>query len=477
MQERLSRQATHPIRRVCLRWIILAAVTAPLWLLGRAPVAVAQQQVPPPDSACITCHVGNSGVYTLPSGESFGVGVDLDILRDSVHGTHAAVDIYCTDCHLPRERYLFPHQPNPAHTYAEFRSEITGNCAQCHLPADLHNPGHLQATDNDNLPNCADCHGGHDVTRTASMTANPIGTCQSCHTGYGESPAVVAMHENVMGSLRNDANGPTCQACHGDVKLSADAECQTCHSLLEGELTLPSGETIRLRVHPEAIMASVHGGRTIEGLAYSPVRCIDCHVAEEYTFPHAPTQAVDARDYTLRKEVACQTCHTDIFDLNVNSVHALAIAEGKREAASCSDCHGAHEVPPAKEPRANISHSCATCHGEIYEQYATSVHGAPLLGENNPDVPVCTDCHGAHNIEDPNTARFRIQSPNLCAHCHADEQLMRKYGISTECLRHLCGRFPRHDRHPVRAHPSRPGDQQGRLYRLSRRPQHPQGFR
>lgn len=435
LQVCLSSQVTRRALRSSLRWIILIAATAPLWLLWRSPVAIAQQ-ASPPDAACITCHVGNTGTYTLPSGESFGVGVDLDVLRASIHGQHAAVDIYCTDCHLPRDRYLFPHQPNPAHTYAEFRAEVTNNCAQCHLPLDQHNPGHLQASDPTGLPNCADCHGGHDVVSTAAMVADPIGTCQSCHAGYGEEPAVIAMHEMVAGSLNNDPAGPTCQVCHGDVKpTSADAECKTCHSLIEGEITLPSGETIPLNVHPEAILASVHGGRTVDGVAYSPVRCIDCHAAESYTFPHTPLQdrdAYDARDYTLLKEVTCQSCHVGIFELNVNSVHAIAIAEGKREAASCSDCHGAHEVPPAGEPRANISHTCATCHGEIYDQYATSVHGAPLLGEDDPNVPVCTDCHGVHNIEDPSTARFRLQSPQMCGECHANEALMAQYGISTD---------------------------------------------
>src|SRR5690606_3598676 len=67
----------------------------------------------------------------------------------------------------------------------------------------------------------------------------------------------------------------------------------------------------------------------------------------------------------------------------------------------------------------------------IYGAYAESVHGAALL-EGDPNVPVCTDCHGVHGIPDPDTALFRLRSPEICAQCHANEDLMEEYGISTD---------------------------------------------
>ena len=56
---------------------------------------------------------------------------------------------------------------------------------------------------------------------------------------------------------------------------------------------------------------------------------------------------------------------------------------------------------------------------EIYKDYKDSIHGSALIDENNPDVPVCTDCHGVHNIQDPRTDQFRIDTPEMCANCHA----------------------------------------------------------
>jgi predicted CXXCH cytochrome family protein len=89
-------------------------------------------------------------------------------------------------------------------------------------------------------------------------------------------------------------------------------------------------------------------------------------------------------------------------------------------------------VQPPNEPRADISQICSQCHSEIYTAYRASVHGLALIDEDNPDVPVCTDCHGVHNIEDPRTDQFRVDTPELCAGCHADPELMEKYNLSTD---------------------------------------------
>ena len=127
----------------------------------------------------------------------------------------------------------------------------------------------------------------------------------------------------------------------------------------------------------------------------------------------------------------------------MDSIHAKAQAEGKQEAAVCTDCHTAHSVQdwvddqtgetlPTVRPL--IPQTCAKCHSAIYEKYKTTVHGAALTEENNPDVPTCIDCHGVHNIEDATTAAFRVASPEMCAKCHTDPTRMAKYGISTDVL-------------------------------------------
>jgi predicted CXXCH cytochrome family protein len=113
-------------------------------------------------------------------------------------------------------------------------------------------------------------------------------------------------------------------------------------------------------------------------------------------------------------------------------MHAQAAEGGNLNAPICTDCHGTHDVQVPDQPRSRISETCGKCHSDIVEAYKKSVHGAALINENNPDVPVCTDCHGVHNIQDPRTAQFRVQSPELCAGCHANQELMSKYGLSAD---------------------------------------------
>jgi predicted CXXCH cytochrome family protein len=116
----------------------------------------------------------------------------------------------------------------------------------------------------------------------------------------------------------------------------------------------------------------------------------------------------------------------------MDSVHGRELAAGNTEAAVCTDCHGAHDTPRPDVPRQRISHTCEQCHSGIYDEYVESVHGEALMDAGNPDVPTCISCHGVHDIGDPTTNLFRVRSPELCATCHADDELMTKYDISTE---------------------------------------------
>jgi len=121
----------------------------------------------------------------------------------------------------------------------------------------------------------------------------------------------------------------------------------------------------------------------------------------------------------------------DKYDATMDSVHEQALENGNKNAALCVDCHGYHDVTDPAEPRSKIPQTCERCHSQIYAEYADSVHGEALLDEGNPDVPTCIDCHGVHNVSGPSNSDFRLFSPQLCAECHADEDLMGKYGIST----------------------------------------------
>lgn len=200
----------------------------------------------------------------------------------------------------------------------------------------------------------------------------------------------------------------TCLGCHSNAGLSAQ---------------LASGEVLPLTVDPNVFNASIHGK--------AGLTCVACHT-NITGYPHPKLTAGDRRSFQLERYTQCQTCHQTQYRQTLDSNHARALAAGNRQAAICTDCHGAHDTTDPKSPRQKISTTCEKCHSTIYNEYASSVHGQALAANSNPDVPVCTDCHGTHTQEDPTTAAFRLKSPSICGKCHGDATLMRRYSISTD---------------------------------------------
>ncbi len=245
--------------------------------------------------------------------------------------------------------------------------------------------------------------------------------CGSCHGPGGVSPSP-ADHAG--------RGNETCTACHVPRARPVDVSgrpaadpCLGCHADRDLSLRLSSGERLGLHVDGARFAASIHGR--------AGIGCTDCHSAFA-SGKHPAVNARDRREYALDSYTICRKCHEKQYTGTLDSVHALVLAAGNRHAPVCTDCHTAHEVVDPDLPRHRISLACGRCHSTIVEQYRASVHGAALHAESNPDVPACTDCHGVHDIHDPRTARFRLQSPELCGKCHRNQRLMSKYGISTD---------------------------------------------
>jgi hypothetical protein len=200
--------------------------------------------------------------------------------------------------------------------------------------------------------------------------------------------------------------------------------CLACHAAPGMQTTLPSGEVLYLTVNPLVYDSSVHGERGM--------LCIHCHT-NITGYPHPEITVSTRRDLSLQLyRASCIHCHPAHYGAVLDSVHQVALAGGHQEAAICTDCHGTHNIQEPDEPRSRSSQMCELCHAEIFELYKSSVHGAALLGEGNPDVPACIDCHQVHNITQAATSEFHLFSPDICAGCHADEELMAKYDISTD---------------------------------------------
>jgi predicted CXXCH cytochrome family protein len=107
-------------------------------------------------------------------------------------------------------------------------------------------------------------------------------------------------------------------------------------------------------------MGGVHGKAVAAGHLDAPV-CSDCHTA------HAIEQPTAAA-FRMQSTPICGNCHKDKFTTYRDTFHSqLSSLGGYVETARCWDCHGAHEILPASDPRspvapANLIKTCGRCH-------------------------------------------------------------------------------------------------------------------
>lgn len=389
----------------------MAEGSAPQTVISRLHQSQGEEPVhPPPDQACRLCHSDTEREITFPSGETLAVAVDLEGLSRSAHGDQAATPLACTDCHMANE-FQIPHEPVTAEDLRSYEIARAATCEQCHVqPHITSHPG----PESENPVICTDCHGAHNtLTAVEWQTGQGTETCVNCHVESGVPITDPVMLSQIIrdGMFAEKANSDYCLGCHGQEGLS---------------FTFPNGDQISLTVNANDLHSSVHGAEN----RWGQLECADCHGKK--TYPHEPVLVTSAREYQLASNQRCERCHERHFEKALDSVHGAALQSGNLEAAMCTDCHGAHDTPIPDVPRERISYTCRKCHSTIFDAYAESVHGAALLEESNPDVATCIDCHGVHDISDPTTNLARARSPELCATCHADEELMAKYGISTD---------------------------------------------
>lgn len=216
-------------------------------------------------------------------------------------------------------------------------------------------------------------------------------------------------------------------------QLPNNAACLSCH-MVEGQIKeFPNGDLISVVIAPETYGLSAH----------ATLSCQVCHTNIS-GYPHPENLAQSSREYTLQYQNTCNQCHPSQATELMDSVHSRVMAEGNPNAPICADCHNPHQQTNIEKDEQGrltaVEHAqsamvCGQCHSTIYDEYAKSVHGTGVLVDKNPDVPSCIDCHGVHNVSGPSGgAAFRLSSPQICADCHTNKEIMFKYGLSTQVL-------------------------------------------
>jgi hypothetical protein len=285
------------------------------------------------------------------------------------HSIHAPID--CVECHQDLATAEMPHP--------EKLQKV--DCASCHSDAaDLYKvSAHARArvAGSSVAATCADCHGTHDIRPKSDPESSAhhlkiAATCSKCHgseeiIAKGNLPRDVtsAFADSIHGTVLQKSGlmvAPTCSSCHGahDIRPPADPESRvgkghvasTCGSCHQGIARQFEG--------------GVHAAVLKTGSTDAPA-CQTCHTAHS-------VQRSESHGWQLSVINQCGTCHAERMSTFRDTFHGQVSALGSRSAASCADCHGAHQILPASDPQSpiapgNLVKTCSKCHEHANENF------------------------------------------------------------------------------------------------------------
>ena len=187
-----------------------------------------------------------------------------------------------------------------------------------------------------------------------------------------------------MGRFAASAHGTfSCEQCHGNMKrggtMHPDSEnpaflkayanreynyqrCQSCHK--------PSYEQYLEGAHAKALMKqqtdSAAESHKLPKSKKAPT-CGNCH-SGHYTRAHLSRVEIGRQMVSV-----CGTCHPAQAATYLDNYHGKAAVNlGDKNAAFCTDCHGAHHSVSLKDKKTALA-ACQRCHPEATEGFAQVV--------------------------------------------------------------------------------------------------------
>lgn len=353
-----------------VRWAIAFAAIV-LLVAGTLPPLLAQddEEVEEIDSTmCADCHAESA------HGTPFADDIE--------HSTHAGFE--CLDCH--QDRGTFPHVEDP-----DFSAGQDG-CGTCHFEAmEVYTAhGKAEVGSNEDIPECSDCHGAHDVLRS-----------------------------DISRSRTHPMNLPaTCGVCHEDLNLTTKYEI-----LVDQPI--------------QVYESSVHG-QASQGGVYVAATCNDCHStggsAHRILSPGHPESAIN--HFNIPE--TCSKCHKGVANDFMEGIHGKLVARGETDAPICTTCHGEHGILSSDDPRSPVAPAhvaemtCSPCHesARLNDKYGVaagrlssfidSYHGLKSKA-GDTHVANCASCHGVHRIlpsTDPESSIYPENLQATCGECH-----------------------------------------------------------
>ncbi|MBE0570058.1 MAG: hypothetical protein IH618_00815 [Ignavibacteriaceae bacterium] len=354
----------------------------------------------------------------------------LENYSESIHGEGLlrkglVVSATCVSCHSAHR--ILPHTDSRS---SISRQNIASTCAVCHAEIEtVHRQiirGELWEKQAHVLPACVDCHQPHEVRRVYYDYGMSDKDCLRCHDdpnlkASDDGRSLFVNYDEVKGSRHT---GISCAQCHTEVNVSKKRACETiqnkvdcssCHAEIGKDYSI-----------------SMHGTLSAKQDQNAPT-CLECHGT------HGTLGRKDPKSPTFATNIPnlCGNCHREgekaavrysgseknIVNHYTESIHGKGLLKsGLTVTATCTDCHTAHKELPHTNPessinRNNISNTCGTCHHGIEEQFENSIH-SPLLSDTDKQLPVCFDCHSAHEIKRADTEGFKLEIMSQCGRCH-----------------------------------------------------------
>ncbi len=354
----------------------------------------------------------------------------LENYSESMHGVGLlqkglSVAATCVSCHSPHK--ILP-PTDPQSTIA--RKNITKTCTQCHQDIEfVHRKiikGKLWEKTPHVLPVCIDCHPPHKIKNVQYEESIANQDCLSCHGRINlKSSDGRSMFVDVVKLQSSVHKKISCSQCHNTVNpalrrpckgITPKVDCAICHA--------NEGEQYR---------ESTHGQLLAKNDPNAPT-CKECHGSHHVLGPKNPISPI----FHTNIPKLCAKCHRkgepasvryvgkehNIVHNYVESIHGMGLLKsGLTVTATCTDCHTAHHELPHNDPRSsinrkNIASTCGQCHYGIQEQFVKSVHSPSFNKNNTKPLPVCNDCHTAHQITRIDASGFRLKIMNTCGRCH-----------------------------------------------------------
>lgn len=348
-----------------------------VYLLTFLVLFISQANYSQSNDDCLMCHSDNE-LTMEKKGKEISLFVKEDVIKNSVHAK-----LSCVSCHKGFDAENLPH--------AENIKEI--NCVSCHQKTLVKHSFHPQILKSEGTgktqdTSCKSCHGIHDVRSNKESTAkwnrdNLVESCGSCHSNvemkFNGSKHFTALQNKVKGA-------PDCITCHQN---------PVSHKFYENDV-------LKTKLVQEKL-------------------CLSCHLENAETKQRVTSTAGFISQYE-------------------KSVHGNALLSGNPNSATCVDCHDSHaviseDITHSSVFRLNIPKTCSKCHTEIAKEYNESVHGV-FAAKGHLESPVCTNCHGEHNISNPNDPKSQLSFVNLsketCTPCHSSLKLSNRFGIQSD---------------------------------------------